>query len=66
MSATNVKIMTAPRFARTSEEEREKKRLNLYKKKKRMTKICEEYLAVKGESDNFEEFDTMKLDETLG
>lgn len=31
-----------------------------------MTKICEEYLAVKGESDNFEEFDTMKLDETLG
>jgi hypothetical protein len=59
------------RFAQTTEEERELKRIKLnsdktLKANKGAAKVFKEYLAEKGESANFETFDDVKLDEHLG
>ena len=61
----------AARFAQTSEEEREKKRIDLNSKKtlkanKSAAMILKENITVRGEVENFEEFDAVKLHETLG
>lgn len=63
--------MAASRFAQTSAEERDKKRMQINSKKtlkanKGAAKIFKDYLQVQGESKNFEEFDNAKLDEMLG
>lgn len=59
------------RFAQTTEEERELKRIKLNSEKtlkanKGAAKVFKDYLLEKGETADFETFDDVKLDEILG
>lgn len=61
----------ASRFVLSTAEEKQEKRLKLNSSKtvqvnKGAAKVFKEYLKVKGENENFQDFDNVKLDEMLG